>query len=81
VYPLLHLLRDREVGYVGGTVLPDRIDSSGLRPGAIVEIVSAEDYPAVLADGTPRGGLLLEPQHAGEYYVILLYQPHDGDRP
>lgn len=81
IYPLLHLLRDREVGYVGDTVLRDRIDSSGLRPEAIVEIVSAEDYPAVLADGTPRGGLLLEPQRAGEYYVILLYQPHDGDRP
>lgn len=74
VYCLLAELGDRQVGYVGETVLPDRIENGGFTPEAIIEILPADAYPAALADGTPRGPLLVEPQDAGRYYVLLLYE-------
>lgn len=80
VYCLLAELGDRQVGYVGETVLPDRIENGGFTPEAIIEILPADAYPAALADGTPRGPLLVEPQDAGGYYVILLYRTTEEGR-
>lgn len=73
VYPLLHLLSSREVGYVREIVLADRMSEGVTAPQAIVEIVPAEEYPSVLEDGTPRGDMLVEPQLGGDTTVILVY--------
>lgn len=74
VYCLLAPLGDRDVAYADKTLLRNRLDPSGFVPEVIMEIVAAEDFPQVLRDGTARGEMLVEPQFAGSYYVLLLYE-------
>ncbi len=72
VYPLLWLLRDRQVAYVERTLLPQRIDATRFDPQAILEIVPKWRYSEALDDGRPRGREILEPQFALGY-VLLFY--------
>ena len=71
IYPLLTLLSDHEVRYVGDTLFPDKIGET-LKPEVIVEIVPGDDFPEILGDGRSRGAGLLAPQHT-EGHVLLLY--------
>lgn len=74
IYPLLWLLSDYDVEYVRNTLLPDRIASPSFDPEVIVEILPTEEYPAAHDDNTLRGDFIIEPLHAGESVVILLYR-------
>jgi len=73
IYPLLRLLGDRDIGYVGSIVLPETTRPIEFEPQAVIEIIPAEQYPAVLDDGNPRGASLLPAQHIQDW-VLLVYQ-------
>lgn len=74
VYPLLYLLEDREVGYVRNLVLEDQIGDLALDPEVIIEIIPADEFAKAMGDDTRRGALLIEPQHADDHAVLLVYR-------
>jgi hypothetical protein len=73
VYPLLSVLKDRQVAYVRDTVLPDKIDATKFSPQVIIEVLPRDQYPAALSDGTPRGAQLAPPAVLADE-VILFYR-------
>lgn len=78
VYPLLTLLAEARVGYVGETLFPDRIVDPGFEPDVVVEVLPVDQYREQMADGAPRERLLIAPQHAGEHVLLLYRVPESG---
>lgn len=74
IHPLLHLLQDREVGYVDLLVLPDRLGYRAVDPNIVIEIIPPGEYATIMADGYLRGDILAGPIDAGDAGALLVYE-------
>jgi hypothetical protein len=73
IWPLLSLLSEQRVAYVGNTLLPGRLKAPGFSPEVVVEITPS-DEPARMAGESAYGDrLLYGPVEAGEI-VFRLYR-------
>jgi hypothetical protein len=73
IWPLLPLLSEQRVAYVGNTLLKGRVREAGFVPEVIVEIDPSDEPTRTAGESTNRGRLLYGPVEASEI-VIRLYR-------
>lgn len=71
IYPLLHLLEDRQVAYVGNTLFKNKVSNPRFSPQAVVEIVPADQYSAVPDPGVHVGPILYGPVYVANLVIVL----------
>lgn len=75
IWPLLSLLSEQRVAYVGNTLLKGKVKAAGFSPEVVVEIMPS-DGPARTAGASPyQGRLLYGPVRAGEIVLRLFRVP------
>jgi 4-amino-4-deoxy-L-arabinose transferase-like glycosyltransferase len=72
IWPLLSLLSEQRVAYVGNTLLTGKVKAPGFLPEVIVEITPSDGPTRTAGESTRRGRLLYGPVEAGEI-VLRLY--------
>jgi hypothetical protein len=73
IWPLLALLAEQRVAYVGNTLLEGKVKAAGFSPEVIVEITPSDEPTPTAGESTDRGQLLYGPVQAGEI-VLRLYR-------
>jgi hypothetical protein len=73
IWPLLPLLSEQRVAYVGNTLLKGKVREAGFAPDVIVEITPSDEPTPTAGASTNRGQLLYGPVEAGEI-VLRLYR-------
>jgi hypothetical protein len=73
IWPLLPLLAEQRVAYVGNTLLRGKVKEAGFPPEVIVEITPSDEPTPAAGESTPRGQLLYGPVEAGGI-VLRLYR-------
>jgi hypothetical protein len=75
IWPLLSLLSEQRVAYVGNTLLQGKVKAAGFSPEVIVEITPSDEPTLAAGGSTGRGQLLYGPVEAGEIVVRLYRVP------
>ncbi len=73
IWPLLPLLSEQRVAYVGNTLFKGKVKAPGFSPEVIVEITPSDEPTRTAAESALRGQLLYGPVEAGEI-VLRLYR-------
>ncbi len=79
IYPLLSLLSDREVRYVGHTLLRDRIKQPDFSPHVVLEIAPESRHASATAGARSSGDVLYGPA-SGLGVTITLYRARTNGR-
>jgi len=73
IWPLLSLLSEQRVAYVGNTLLKGKVKAPSFSPEVIVEITPSDEPTRTAGESTHRGQLLYGPVEAREI-VLRLYR-------
>jgi hypothetical protein len=73
IWPLLPLLAEERVAYVGNTLLEGKVKAAGFSPDVIIEITPSDEPTPTAGPSTPQGQLLYGPVQASNL-VLRLYR-------